>query len=78
MYYREFSPFSLHPALDPALDLPVLLLDLVLIIFLTSKDDFESLRVGILQVNLKELRLRDKKLENHVPPFSESPFSAEK
>ena len=53
-------------------------LDSVIIIFLSSEDDFASLRAGILQVNSKEIRLRNKSLENDVPPFSESAFLAEK
>ena len=45
-------------------------LDSVIIIFLSSEDDFASLRAGILQVNSKEIRLKNKNLESDVPPFS--------
>ena len=53
-------------------------LDSFIIIFLSCEDDFVSLRAGILQVNSKEIELKNDNLENDMSQFSESAFSAEK
>ena len=69
MYYTENSHHSLDLSFSEAKAFSY---------FFSWEDDFASLRAGILQVNSKEIRLRNENLKNDLSPFSESAFSAEK
>ena len=65
MYYREFSPFVVSIVFINS-EAKARSYDHI---FLSCEDDFAFLRAGILQVNSKEIRLRNENLENGMSTF---------